>query len=64
MPLPLESFWQEVGFTPNPQQREAILQTDGPLYLTKGPGSGKTPVLLGHILNLQPLLLYNNTQTH
>jgi DNA helicase II / ATP-dependent DNA helicase PcrA len=36
-----ESLWEGAKFSPNDQQREAILYTDGPLYLTAGPGSGK-----------------------
>lgn len=45
-------LWQQHGFRPNPGQREAILHVDGPLYLTAGPGSGKTRVLLWRTLNL------------
>lgn len=44
--LTLEKLWTELGFAPNPAQREAIHTLDGPLYLTAGPGSGKTRVLL------------------
>ena len=40
------------GFSPNAQQRDAIRHTDGPLFLTAGPGSGKTRVLLWRTLNL------------
>ena len=50
--LSLGQLWQEVGFEPNPNQREAILHVDGPLYLPAGPGSGKTRVLLWRTLNL------------
>jgi len=50
--LSLDQLWQEVGFEPNPNQREAILHVDGPLYLPAGPGSGKTRVLLWRTLNL------------
>ncbi|MGD8753521.1 MAG: ATP-dependent helicase, partial [Anaerolineales bacterium] len=39
-------------FNPNKEQREAILHTDGPLYITAGPGSGKTRVLLWKTINL------------
>lgn len=49
---PIQFFWEKVGFTPNPSQEEAILHTDGPLFLTAGPGSGKTRVLLWRTLNL------------
>ncbi|MBN2003472.1 MAG: ATP-dependent helicase, partial [Anaerolineae bacterium] len=50
--LSLEWLWELSRFQPNPAQREAILHTDGPLYLTAGPGSGKTRVLLWRALNL------------
>lgn len=49
---PLEYFWEKKGFTPNPKQKEAILYYDGPLFLTAGPGSGKTRVLLWRTVNL------------
>lgn len=49
---PLEHFWQLKRFNPNESQREAILHTSGPLFLTAGPGSGKTRVLLWRTLNL------------
>ncbi|MCB0168560.1 MAG: ATP-dependent helicase, partial [Anaerolineae bacterium] len=48
----LEDLWQLAGFKPNPNQRDAILHTEGPLYLPAGPGSGKTRVLLWRTLNL------------
>lgn len=48
----IENYWKLVGFTPNENQREAILHTEGPLFLTAGPGSGKTRVLLWRTLNL------------
>jgi len=50
--LNLEKLWELARFKPNDAQREAILHTDGPLYLTAGPGSGKTRVLLWRALNL------------
>ena len=49
---PIEDFWAEKGFPPNDAQKRAILHTDGPLFLTAGPGSGKTRVLLWRTLNL------------
>lgn len=50
--ITIESLWDLKGFRPNPKQRDAILHTDGPLFLTAGPGSGKTRVLLWRTLNL------------
>jgi len=50
--LNLETLWELNKFKPNNQQREAILHVDGPLYITAGPGSGKTRVLLWRTLNL------------
>ncbi len=48
----IEYLWQLKNFVPNEKQREAILHADGPLFLTAGPGSGKTRVLLWRTLNL------------
>ena len=48
----IETLWSEADFTPNKSQRKAILHTDGPLFLTAGPGSGKTRVLLWRTVNL------------
>lgn len=48
----LHTLWAEVGFTPNESQENAINHIDGALYLTAGPGSGKTRVLLWRTLNL------------
>ena len=50
--LNIEHFWKLKNFTPNESQREAILQTEGPLFLTAGPGSGKTRVILWRTVNL------------
>lgn len=50
--LNLETLWKLSNFKPNDQQKEAILYKDGPLYLTAGPGSGKTRVLLWRVVNL------------
>lgn len=36
----------------NPQQREAILQTDGPLLILAGAGSGKTTVVVNKIAHI------------
>jgi DNA helicase-2/ATP-dependent DNA helicase PcrA len=48
----LEDLWLAANFAPTPQQREAILHSEGPLYLPAGPGSGKTRVLVWRTLNL------------
>jgi len=50
--LTIEQLWEQVEFRPNDSQRKAILHSDGPLFLTAGPGSGKTRVLLWRTLNL------------
>ncbi|TVT36749.1 ATP-dependent helicase [Hymenobacter setariae] len=50
--ITLESLWEEAGFKPNAEQERAIRHIDGPLYLTAGPGSGKTRVLLWRTVNL------------
>ena len=50
--LNIETLWKLNGFKPNEQQRDAILHVDGPLYITAGPGSGKTRVLLWRAVNL------------
>lgn len=52
--ITIEELWQlqPKKFHPNEAQRQAILHTDGPLYLPAGPGSGKTSVLLWRTLNL------------
>lgn len=52
MTVTIEQLWEEVGFTPNPTQAEAIKQTSGLLFLPAGPGSGKTRVLLWRTVNL------------
>lgn len=48
----IEDLWRLHDFTPNGSQETAIRHVDGPLYLTAGPGSGKTRVLLWRTLNL------------
>ena len=53
--LTIQDLWaalQPRPFQPNPNQEQAILHTEGPLFLTAGPGSGKTRVLLWRTLNL------------
>ena len=52
MSVTLEKLWKEAGFNPTPKQEAAIKQIDGPLFLSAGPGSGKTRVLLWRTLNL------------
>ena len=56
---PIEDFWKEKNFEPNEAQKKAILHTEGPLFLTAGPGSGKTRVLLWRTLNL---LVYHDVK--
>jgi len=51
-PQVIELLFARVGFSPNENQRCAILHTDGPLFLVAGPGSGKTRVLLWRVVNL------------
>lgn len=55
----IEKLWEMTDFSPNDAQREAILHVEGPLYLTAGPGSGKTRVLLWRTLNL---IVYNGVK--
>ncbi len=50
--LTLENLWKLNNFDPNEQQEQAIRHVDGPLYITAGPGSGKTRVLLWRAVNL------------
>jgi DNA helicase-2/ATP-dependent DNA helicase PcrA len=52
MNFSIETLWNEVNFKPNESQESAIKHIDGALYLTAGPGSGKTRVLLWRTLNL------------
>jgi DNA helicase II / ATP-dependent DNA helicase PcrA len=54
MPLTIniKDLWAADGFRPNTSQEEAIRHTSGPLFLTAGPGSGKTRVLLWRTVNL------------
>lgn len=48
----LETLWNQVGFKPNEEQEKAIRHINEPLYITAGPGSGKTRVLLWRTVNL------------
>src|SRR5688572_89147 len=55
----LSYFFGKTGFKPTPKQEEAILFNGKPLFLTAGPGSGKTRVLLWRTLNL---IVYQNVK--
>ena len=48
----LNKLFEKKKFKPNKPQLEAITTIDGPLFLTAGPGSGKTRVLLWRVVNL------------
>ena len=48
----LQKLFKKKNFTPNENQYKAIINTEGPLMLTAGPGSGKTRVLLWRTLYL------------
>lgn len=50
--MTVEELFTTVGFKPNKSQHAAILHIKGPLFLTAGPGSGKTRVLLWRTVNL------------
>jgi DNA helicase-2/ATP-dependent DNA helicase PcrA len=50
--ITLEGLWNDLDFAPNSAQRDAINAVAGPIYLTAGPGSGKTSVLVWRTLNL------------
>lgn len=52
MSISVEDLWRETGFEPTPAQRDAITTDGGPLFLTAGPGSGKTRVLLWRVVCL------------
>ena len=55
----LDLLFKEAKFKPNPRQEAAIKHIDGPLFLTAGPGSGKTRVLLWRTLNL---IVFHNVE--
>jgi DNA helicase-2/ATP-dependent DNA helicase PcrA len=57
---PIQFYWQKAGFKPNESQREAVLHVNGPIFITAGPGSGKTRVLLWRTLNL---IVFNGVKT-
>lgn len=53
----LDDMMLKFGFAPNESQYKAIHHINGPLFLTAGPGSGKTRVLLWRTVNL---IVYHN----
>ena len=55
----LKKLSAEKDFKPNDAQYRAITHIEGPLFLTAGPGSGKTRVLLWRTLNL---IVFHNVQ--
>ena len=55
----LKKLFAEKDFKPNDAQYRAITHIEGPLFLTAGPGSGKTRVLLWRTLNL---IVFHNVQ--
>lgn len=65
----LEELSKATGFNPNERQRKAIEYRGGPLFLTAGPGSGKTRVLLwrtAHLIahhNVKPEEIFLSTFT-
>lgn len=48
----IEVLWSDFDFKPNKSQEKAIREIEGATYLTAGPGSGKTRVLLWRTVNL------------
>ncbi|MDP2790696.1 MAG: UvrD-helicase domain-containing protein, partial [Rectinemataceae bacterium] len=50
--MKIEELFEKSGFLPNEAQKNAIMHLEGPLFLTAGPGSGKTRVLLWRTVNL------------
>ena len=55
----LKKLFAEKDFKPNDAQYRAITHIEGTLFLTAGPGSGKTRVLLWRTLNL---IVFHNVQ--
>lgn len=47
----IEAYWKDNNFFPNDDQKKAIINSDSPLFITAGPGSGKTRVLLWKTFN-------------
>ena len=48
----LEEIWKTDKQVPNKNQKEAILNTEGPLLIIAGPGAGKTKTLVERIVYL------------
>ena len=44
--MELNEVFYNCSFKPNSNQENAIRQTEGPLLIIAGPGSGKTEVLI------------------
>jgi hypothetical protein len=40
-PPTIQGLWAEAGFTPNDNQRDAVLHTEGPLFLNAGKGTAE-----------------------
>lgn len=50
--IDITQLWNQNSSAPNDSQKEAILQTEGPLLVIAGPGSGKTKTLVERIVYL------------
>lgn len=50
--MKLNEVFSSCSFSPNKNQEQAIKETEGPLLIIAGPGSGKTEVLIYRTLNL------------
>lgn len=48
----IQDLWKSSKHGPNKQQQQAIFQTEGPLLIIAGPGSGKTYTLVERIVYL------------